>query len=987
MDGRILKEKYSVLFIGILFLLTAAFGQGISRSSYEDAVEMVQEEVMTKRFNFSEPRLDSYGDRHVLTIEGEAHTTRLWEPRLPMITERVLIPHGRKVVDVEAEFYDVELVAQDIDLYRTDVAILSEDHSMSEERELQRSLYEKRYIYPENKIGFHTGVYRGYTILTMTLIPFEYHTEKGELWNFNSADVNIYMEEMDEIPITYRGLERDREYIKRMVDGGLSENLDTYPVDGETGDVDYLLITTSDLLPGFQPLVDHKEARGVSVIVELISDIENDHTGIDTQEKIRNCIIDHYINSGITYVNLAGDTTDSEGNPIVPHRGLYADCSSVGGSTDEVPSDYYYGGLDGCWDANENRVYGEWDDDPDWYMDVWVGRLPAQNPSEAEAMVNKIISWEETPCTEQHYSHGENDVGNIGDFKRNKVDNTQFSDAVHDIIPSNWNINADFESEVGSITPDMYIEGITGGSSGGNPPMFVNHGGHGSVDGYNLGGGRFNRGHADSMINDFYPIHATPACTSGSFDGRDNNQGSYSSDRDCLAESLLKNPAGGMVATFMNTRWGLGTTDGCTGYSGALDTNLYHGIFTQGYLNLGTAAQWARMDFITEQLSGAGDDELSRWSVQAMNYLGCPEMPVLEDGSTQIELESDGDGWNFISIDTLPHDRSMENVLSSIDGDYDRVLSYESPYVEDYEVVWNETFDTDEGWTFSGGEWEIDEPQGLGGSSGNPDPEEAYVGTQVLGYDLTNDGDYEANIPDTYWATSPTIDMADARGAIIDFQRWLNVGWGVDKDYASIEVYDGYKWHQIWENSYSVLDDSWNLVSFDVSHYADGNSDFRFRFGMGPTNSGFVETRYSGWNVDDIRLKSMIHVPCQEASTWSSFIPDRGSRFNTLSHIDRSDGIWIRVTRDTTLDITGYRPSRTTIRLKPGWNMVGYPSETSNDAEELLPEEVTKIGIYDPSYEYNLRYSVDLEEVQMEPGGAYWVYNDSGYVVDWILYR
>lgn len=110
----------------------------------------------------------------------------------------------------------------------------------------------------------------------------------------------------------------------------------------------------------------------------------------------------------------------------------------------------------------------------------------------------------------------------------------------------------------------MYKDGITGNSSGGVTPTFVNHCGHGEPEYYVISDGvYFNRSHAESLNNDYYPITASLACNSGAFDGGSTSgSDNYTVDRDCLAESFLKNPNGGMTATFMNTRYGIGTSDG-----------------------------------------------------------------------------------------------------------------------------------------------------------------------------------------------------------------------------------------------------------------------------------------------------------------------------------------------------------------------------------------------------------------------------------------
>jgi len=172
--------------------------------------------------------------------------------------------------------------------------------------------------------------------------------------------------------------------------------------------------------------------------------------------------------------------------------------------------------------------------------------------------------------------------------------------------------------------------------------------------------------------------------------------------------------------------------------------------------------------------------------------------------------------------------------------------------VGDRVVFYYDDFSFDQGWTGLGGsaEWEIAGCQGEGG-----DPSVDHSPTtdnQVLGNDLTDDGQYENSINPTQYVAK-WIDCTDYTGIELRFQRWLGVEDG-DYDHAYFEVFDGTTWHVLYENgSDSDLDETeWSEQYYDVSEYADGNSDFEIRFGMGTTDGS--ET-HSGWNIDDIEIK------------------------------------------------------------------------------------------------------------------------------------
>ena len=167
-------------------------------------------------------------------------------------------------------------------------------------------------------------------------------------------------------------------------------------------------------------------------------------------------------------------------------------------------------------------------------------------------------------------------------------------------------------------------------------------------------------------------------------------------------------------------------------------------------------------------------------------------------------------------------------------------------------------FETDKSWTLAG-EFERAIPTGLGGEHGNADPASAHAGSYVLGTDLTGlgsyPGDYENSLADReLYAISPTIDCSNASNVTLDFTRFLNVE-SPSYDHAYIDVYDGSNWVEIWTNSAAVNDSQWSTIHFDISEYADGNSNLQIRFSIGPTDSSW---QFSGWNIDEFLVQGNV---------------------------------------------------------------------------------------------------------------------------------
>jgi len=187
---------------------------------------------------------------------------------------------------------------------------------------------------------------------------------------------------------------------------------------------------------------------------------------------------------------------------------------------------------------------------------------------------------------------------------------------------------------------------------------------------------------------------------------------------------------------------------------------------------------------------------------------------------------------------------------------YDTTV-YFDVLIGEKQLVYGDDFSTDQGWTGLGGsgEWQIGQPNGLGGDHGGPDPTADHSpdgNNQVLGNDLTTDGDYEPNLASTYWVTSPLIDCSDCSQTELSFYRWL----GVEQpqyDHAHLQVYNGTSWVTIFENEFTIEEASWLESNYDVAAYADANANFRLRFGIGGTDDSW---QYCGWNIDDLEVKA-----------------------------------------------------------------------------------------------------------------------------------
>ncbi len=162
--------------------------------------------------------------------------------------------------------------------------------------------------------------------------------------------------------------------------------------------------------------------------------------------------------------------------------------------------------------------------------------------------------------------------------------------------------------------------------------------------------------------------------------------------------------------------------------------------------------------------------------------------------------------------------------------------------------------------------------------------------------------------------------------------------------------------------------EGWNFVSFNLIQENESLKNIL----DDPTNG--IDGNYS---------KVMYYSAGQDK--WRTHVPGRPPHFNDLDDWNHSMGLWIQMDMDDSLTVNGTKPTSTDIPLYPGWNMVGYPSKTDRLASDSLPSEVSKIGVFNGSNDYNLHYTSDLSNRTLTAGEGYWIYNSAGQKVDWTV--
>ena len=227
-------------------------------------------------------------------------------------------------------------------------------------------------------------------------------------------------------------------------------------------------------------------------------------------------------------------------------------------------------------------------------------------------------------------------------------------------------------------------------------------------------------------------------------------------------------------------------------------------------------------------------------------------------------------------------------------------------------TAFQDDFESDLGWTFSGGSWGRGVPSGGSGDHGGPDPTSGNVGSSVLGYNLS--GGYTNSMPE-YHATSPAIDCSDLNTVSLKFWRWLGVEQSV-YDHAYIRVStDGSVWSTIWQNGGTIDDNSWTEYEYDISTIAANEPTVYIRFTLGTTDGGWT---YCGWNIDDLRVSGSECTSGATLEITTTSLPDWSTGVTYSEQLTATGGNGTVIWTDKNNDLSGSGLSLSTTGLLSG---------------------------------------------------------------------
>jgi hypothetical protein len=383
---------------------------------------------------------------------------------------------------------------------------------------------------------------------------------------------------------------------------------------GGGGTYEHVTITSSALSASFAPLkpflLDYLSLHDTVVTIEYIY---ANQSGRDNPEKIRNFVKYAYSTWSTTYVLLGGDVD------VVPCRKAYGYVSTSPPTEDLLPCDLYYSGLDGDWDGNGNGVFGETGDNVDMAPDVYVGRAPVSNTTEASRFVSKTVTYGQGGSTHRQkvlLTGFDLDTGTHGQVTMDYYDDTYINSPfvckkVYDSHGGNHEDSTRYYLNQGY---HYYIHGDHGGE-------------HVLCTGDRNHGWGLTNSDMSSLTNGFdkLTVFTTSACLIGAFD-----------TSDCVMEAFMNASNGGAVATMTNSRLGWYSPDENPQVS---FSHTFVEKFVTRIFGHGTSPGETR-DFLlgkADLIGQATGNTTYRWCMYEYNLFGEPALEManltgIEDG-------------------------------------------------------------------------------------------------------------------------------------------------------------------------------------------------------------------------------------------------------------------------------------------------------------------------------------------------------------------
>ena len=580
---------------------------------------------VSKSYNFSNPEVIYKNNYCTVQFDNTLQSATLGNPLLPYFAAELLLPPGCEAANISIEYG--ELVELNIDAQLCPKQAVRPISSNTPVGFCKNNATYCSTNYPNETHGvLTTNFYRGHSIANVCFTPVVYNPSENKLSYYSSITVKITYTTTEKATTALRFLKKTDDIAKKVQNTEMAEKY--IPLISETrlDDYDVIILSTAPYESAFDELRLLHTKYGLISKFKDLAEIYSEMTGMDNAEKLRNYIIQEYIDHSIEYVLLGGDVD------ILPYRGFYCVVDSPGIDPDNsIPSDLYFSALDGNWNTNGNSLWGEIGED-DLLPEVSVARMPFSNITELNNMLHKTLSYQLNPVLgelnapllvgEHLYSsplswgadYVELLVGDRNDngYHSNGIPPTDPYDSLYDrTTGTSWS-KAQLMARMNAGVPFVYHNG----HSNWNYAMRLSNSDITSNNFAALNGTTHN-----------YTLIYTHGCICGAFD-----------ENDCIAEKMLTNQHLA-VGGFFNSRYGWFNEGQTEGPSLHINREFVNALYGEKINRLGKAHKESKT--ATAPWVNAPDqweDGALRWCVYDCNAFGDPALAIWIDEPYDVQI-------------------------------------------------------------------------------------------------------------------------------------------------------------------------------------------------------------------------------------------------------------------------------------------------------------------------------------------------------------
>jgi hypothetical protein len=454
----------------------------------------------------------NYGQAKTIAIDNGTPILKQGAPDLPKLTTSLIIPNhiGMEVLSTVVsytDYNDAEIAPSKGNLYRN---IKLSDIAYQKGIE-----YNENNFFPANTAELRAPyIVRDYRGITLVINPIQYNPQ-SKILRLNTEFIITVRADTNSVVINplneNRSIGKTQIEFKKIYQSHfLNHNTFNGRYNALSEEGNMLIIAKGEYMNAMLPFIEWKKQRGIDVEMVDVSTVGN------TSTAIKDYVTNYYNSNGLAFLLLVGDAQH-----ITPYPSVYGDCDNC------------YGYVSGS----------------DSYPELFVGRLSAENITEVNTQVNRILKYEKYPqlgatwygrgvgiaSDEGPGDDGEMDFEHVRNI-RSKLLNYGYTDVAEFYDGSQGQLDAS-----GNPNAAMVVSELQSGVG------IINYTGHGSTNGCSSSG--LSTAEVDALTNiDAFPFFFSVACVNGNFVGGT-----------CFAESWLRatddstGEPTGAIGTYMAT--------------------------------------------------------------------------------------------------------------------------------------------------------------------------------------------------------------------------------------------------------------------------------------------------------------------------------------------------------------------------------------------------------------------------------------------------